>query len=326
MDTFAKTDGTLSRTGGLLGWPSRFVRERIGLSTLRNTVLGLIFISPWLLGLLVFTVYPIFASLYYSFTKYSIVKDPEWIGLENFRFLFTEDHLFFTSLKNTVYYAFIYVPLSTVLSVGLALILNVKVKGMAFYRTVFYLPSIVPAIASSMLWLWILNPQYGLMNEILRLLGLPILGWMSSPVWSKPSLIIMSLWGAGGGIVIFLAGLQDIPEHLYEAAELDGANSLRKLIHVTLPLLTPSIFFNLVISLIGAFQYFTAAYVMTSGQGGPLDSTLFYALLLYRNAFSYFKMGLASAMAWFLFVIVFVATFLLFRSSDRWVHYAGVGH
>ena len=229
-------------------------------------------------------------------------------------------------MKNTLYYAFIYVPLSTVLSVGLALILNVKVKGMAFYRTVFYLPSIVPAIASSMLWLWILNPQYGLMNEILRLLGLPILGWMSSPVWSKPSLIIMSLWGAGGGIVIFLAGLQDIPEHLYEAAELDGANSLRKLIHVTLPLLTPSIFFNLVISLIGAFQYFTAAYVMTSGQGGPLDSTLFYALLLYRNAFSYFKMGLASAMAWFLFVIVFVATFLLFRSSDRWVHYAGVGH
>jgi len=169
-------------------------------------------------------------------------------------------------------------------------------------------------------------PQYGLANEILRVLGLLILGWMSSPDWSKPSLIIMSLWGAGAGIVIFLAGLQDIPQHLYEAAELDGANSFRKLTDVTIPLVTPSIFFNLVIDLIGAFQYFTAAYVMTGGQGGPVDSTLFYAMLLYRNAFSYFKMGLASAMAWILFVIVFIVTFLVFRSSDRWVHYAGVGH
>lgn len=304
----------------------RFVQERVGVATLRNTLLGLIFVSPWLVGLLVFTIYPVFASLYYSFTEYKIVKAPEWIGLENYRMLFTEDRLFLTSLTNTLYYAFIYVPLSTVLAVGLALILNRKVRGMAFYRTVFYLPSIVPAIASSMLWLWILNPQYGLANEILRMFGLPVLGWMSSPVWSKPSLIIMSLWGAGAGIVIFLAGLQDIPQHLYEAAELDGASGFRKLTDVTLPLLTPSIFFNLVIDLIAAFQYFTSAYVMTNGQGGPLDSTLFYALLLYRNAFSYFKMGYASAMAWILFVIVFVATFLLFRSSDRWVHYAGVGH
>ena len=299
--------------------------RRFNKALLRNTAYGLIFVSPWLLGLVVFTIYPIFASAYYSFTEYSVVKPPKWIGFENYRILFAQDKLFFISLKNTLYYAAFFIPLSTILAVGLALILNTKVKGMAFYRTVFYLPSIVPAIATSMLWLWILNPQYGLANQILGMFGLPPLGWMSSPQWSKPSLIIMSLWGAGGGIVIFLAGLQDIPEHLYEAAELDGANSLGKLVYVTLPLLTPSIFFNLVIDLIGAFQYFTAAYVMTGGSGGPLDSTLFYALLLYRNAFSYFRMGLASAMAWILFMIVFVLTFLLFRSSGRWVYYEGIG-
>ena len=300
-------------------------RRRISRSTLNNLMYGLIFISPWLIGLAVFVIYPIIASAYYSFTEYSVVKAPVWVGLENYRFLFTEDKLFPTALKNTLYFVFIFVPLSTAMSLTLALILNMKVKGMAFYRTVFYLPSIVPAIAMSMLWLWILNPQYGLANEVLRSLGLPTVGWMSSPTWSKPSLIIMSLWAAGGGIVIFLAGLQDIPQHLYEAAELDGAGSLAKIFKVTIPLLTPSIFFNFVIDMIAAFQYFTAAYVMTQGQGGPLDSTLFYVLLLYRNAFSYFKMGMASAMAWILFLIVFTLTVILFKTSNRWVYYEGGG-
>jgi multiple sugar transport system permease protein len=296
--------------------------RRISPSTLRNTVSGLLFISPWLVGLLVFALYPILASAYFSLTSYNIVKPPQFIGLQNYRDLFV-DKYFLRSLGNTLYYAVFYIPASTIISVSLALLLNMKVKGMAFYRTVFYLPSIVPAIASSMLWLWVFNPQYGLANELLRLIGLPPLGWMSSPAWSKPSLIMMSLWAVGGGIVIFLAGLQDIPEHLYEAAELDGANSPRKIIHITIPLLTPSIFFNVVIDTIGAFQYFTAAFVMTGGQGGPLDSTLFYALLLYRNAFNYFKMGYASAMAWILFMIVFAATILIFRSSSRWVHFGG---
>lgn len=217
-------------------------RERMSRATLHNLTYGLIFISPWLVGLAVFVIYPIVASAYYSFTEYSVVKAPQWVGLENYRFLLTEDKLFPTALKNTLYFVFIFVPLSTTMSLTLALILNMKVKGMAFYRTVFYLPSIVPAIAMSMLWLWILNPQYGLANEVLRKVGLPTVGWMSSPTWSKPSLIIMSLWAAGGGIVIFLAGLQDIPQHLYEAAELDGAGSLAKIFKVTIPLLTPSIF------------------------------------------------------------------------------------
>ena len=324
MSSMAKSARTAGGQGPLGTLRERLVRK-IGRTTLRNLGLGLVFISPWLVGVLVFVIYPIFASLYYSLTEYSIVKAPKWVGLQNYRMLFTQDKLYFVSLKNTLYYAVFYIPLSTVMALGLALILNMKVKAMAFYRTVFYLPSIVPAVAGSMLWLWILNPQYGLVNEILRSAGLPVLGWLSSPQWSKPALIIMSLWGAGGGIVIFLAGLQDIPEHLYEAAELDGAGGYRKLINVTLPLLTPSIFFNLVIDLINAFQYFTSAYVMTGGTGGPMDSTLFYALLLYRNAFSYFKMGYASAMAWVLFLIVFVLTLLVFRSSSRWVYYEGVG-
>jgi len=289
----------------------------------RDLINALLFILPWIVGLLVFTVYPILASAYYSLTKYSGIKSAEWVGLANYVSLFTKDKLFFKALQNTAYFSAVFVPLSTATPLCLALILNMKVRGMAFYRTAFYLPSIVPAIASSMLWLWILNPQYGLANELLRLLGLPPLGWLSSPKWSKPSLILMSLWASGGGIVIFLAGLQDIPVHLYEAAELDGANSLRRLFHITLPMLTPSIFFNLVIDLIWSFQYFTQAYIMTGGSGGPLDTTLFYGMLLFRNAFQYYKMGYASAMAWVLFVIVFVLTYLLNRSSKTWVHYLG---
>lgn len=316
-----KLEGTaVSRKGPeIVGRVRRFVRS----STLHRILIGLMFIFPWIVGLLIFNLYPILASGYYGFTQYSVLKPPEWIGLENYRVLFTEDKLFFKALENTIYFAVLCVPLSTAIPVSLALILNTKVKGMAFYRTVFYLPSIMPAIASSMLWLWILNPQYGLANQLLHLIGLPPVGWLTMPQWAKPSLAGMSLWGAGGGIVIFLAGLQDIPAHLYEAAELDGANGLQRLFKVTLPLLTPSIFFNLVIDLIFYFQYFTQAYIMTGGTGGPLDSTLFYALLLFRNAFQYFNMGYASAMAWLLFVLVFVLTFALYSSSGRWVHYQG---
>ena len=277
--------------------------RRVSPITLHNIRNGLFFVSPWLFGLLAFTLYPLLASAYYSLTDYTIVKAARWVGLANYQELFTTYHLFYTALGNTLYFAAIDIPLSAILAIGLALLLNVKVKGMAFYRTLFYMPSIVPTICSSMLWLWILNPQYGLANEVLRQLGLPTLGWIASPQWSKPSLIIMDLWGAGAAVVIYLAGLQDIPESLYEAAELDGANSLRKTWHITLPMLTPVIFFNLVMALIGSF--------------------LFYALLIYRNAFNYFKMGFASAMSWILFLIVLALTLLLFRSSDRWVYYGG---
>ncbi len=285
---------------------------------LRN---GLLFISPWLVGLIVFTIYPILASFYFSFTDYSVLKSPRWVGLENYVHLFTNDALFPKSLTNTLYYAAIALPLGIVGSVALALLLNKKITGMSIYRTIFYLPNIVPAVAMSVLWIWLLNPNYGLFNSILKGLGLPGIPWLTSPTWSKPSLILMGLWGIGGSMVIYLAGLQDIPDHLYEAADLDGANSWQKTRNVTLPMLTPTIFFNLIMSLVGVFSYFTQAFIMTNG--GPIDSTLFYMLYLYRNAFIYFKMGYASAMAWILFVIVVSLTLVVFRSSGRWVYYGG---
>jgi len=285
---------------------------------LRN---GLLFISPWLLGLIVFTVYPVVASVYFSFTDYSVLKSPRWVGLDNYVQLFTKDTLFPKSVANTLYYAAFALPLGMIGSILLALLLNKKLFGMAVYRTIFYLPNILPAIAMSVLWLWLLNPTYGLFNTILQGLGLPGIAWLTSPTWSKPSLVFMSLWGIGGSMVIYLAGLQDIPQHLYEAAELDGAGAFQKTRHVTLPMLTPTIFFNLVMGLIGVFNYFTQAFIMTNG--GPLDSTLFYMLYLYRNAFQYFKMGYASAMAWLLFMFVVVLTLLVFKSSGRWVYYGG---
>jgi len=306
----------------------RFPRKRVGKITLRNTLNGLVFISPWLVGFFLFTLYPVVASAYFSLSHYSGVSSPKWIGLDNYTYLVTKDHLFYTALGNTLYYVGLYVPLSTILAIGLAVLLNRRIRGISIYRSLFYVPSIVPLLASAILWVWILNPRYGLANAVLRLLGLPTLGWLSSPEWSKPALILMGLWGGvGNPMLIYLAALQDIPVELYEAAELDGANSLRRLRHVTLPMLTPSIFFNAVTIFIYTFQYFTQAYVMTAGEdfgqvpGGPLDSTTFYMLHLYNNAFKYFKMGYASAMAWILLVIVLALTLLLFKSSGWWVHY-----
>jgi len=206
---------------------------------------------------------------------------------------------------------------------AVALLLNMKLRGMAVYRTLFFLPSIVPDVASAMLWAWILNPQFGLLNGVLRALGVPTLGWLTDPTWSKPSLILIGLWTFGGSMVIFLAALQDVPEALYEAAELDGAGVLRKTWNVTLPMITPTIFFNLVLGMIGAFQYFTTAFVLSQGSGGPASSTLFYSLLLYNNAFSYFKMGYSSAMAWLLFAFVFILTWVTFKSANYWVYYEG---
>jgi multiple sugar transport system permease protein len=285
----------------------------------RNLKLGLIFISPWIIGFSMFILYPIFASLYYSFTDYTMISAPKWIGLSNYTKLFFRDEYFRISLYNTLYYTLFSVPLDIVFSVAIALLLNTKVEGMSVYRTIYFLPSITPVVAISILWLWLLNPQYGLVNSILRLIGIEGPGWLTDPVWAKPSLIMMSIWGTGRAIVIYLAGLQDIPQELYEAAEIDGASSLEKVRRITLPLLTPSIFFNSIIGMIGAFQTFTQAYIMTGG--GPLNSTLFYGLYLYRNAFNYFSMGYASALAWILFVIVFLCSLLVFKSSGRWVHY-----
>jgi len=285
----------------------------------RDRKIGLLFISPWLIGFSAFIFYPFLASIYYSLTSYNVLNPPEFIGIENYRMLFTDDFLFWKALYNTFYYAIFAVPLGILIGVSIALLLNLKVKGMPIYRTVYYLPAIVPVVGASIVWMWLLNPQYGIINGILYKIGISGPGWITDPKWSKPSLIIMSLWGIGGAILIYLAGLQDVPQSLYESAQLDGANRVQRTIHITIPMITPSIFFNLIMGLIGAFQYFTQAYIMTNG--GPADSTLFYSLYLYNNAFRYFKMGYASAMAWILFLIILACTFLVLKSSARWVYY-----
>ncbi|HEU5089803.1 MAG TPA: sugar ABC transporter permease [Roseiflexaceae bacterium] len=307
----------MTRQPGMAG------RPRLSPRAWRDLRNGLLFIAPWLVGLLVFTLYPILMSLYFSFTSYDVVSPPQWIGLDNYVQAFTADPLFYQAVGNTMFYGLISLPLSMLVAVGVSMLLNMKVRGLPIYRTLFFLPSIVPEVASAMLWGWILNPQFGLVNAALRALHLPALGWLSDPAWSKPALIMIGLWGFGGSMVIYLAALQDIPEQLYEAAELDGAGSAAKTWHVTLPMLTPTIFFNLILGLIGTFQYFTTAYVLTGGSGGPAGSTTFYAMLIYNNAFRYFKMGYASALAWILFAFVFVLTATIFKTSGRWVYYAG---
>ena len=226
-------------------------------------------------------------------------------------------------MRNTIFLVCILIPCNLLLALSLALLLNTKVRGMAFFRTLFFLPSIVPDVVVAVLWAWMLNAQFGLLNGTLRQIGLPTIGWLTDPLWTKPSLILVALWTVGGGMVILLAALQDVPEQLYEAADLDGASPWRKIWHVTLPMLTPTIFFNLVLSIINTFQYFTMAFVLTGGTGGPVSSALVYMMLLFRNAFSYFKMGYASAMAWLLFVFIFALTWVVFRTAQYWVYYEG---
>lgn len=285
---------------------------------------GLLFALPWLVGFLGFTLYPLVMSVYYSFTSYNVVQPPVWTGLDNYRELFFQDPLFWKALYNTLYFTAFSVPLSLATALFLALLLNQKVPGLALFRTVFFLPSIVPIVASSVLWIWVLNPQSGLVNSLLmQWFGVEGPGWLASPVWSKPSLVVMSLWGVGGAMVIFLAGLADVPQTLYEVAELDGAGVWTRFRHVTLPMLTPTILFNLVMGLIASFQYFTQVYVMTGGKGTPLDTTMFYALYMYRSSFYYLRMGYASAMAWMLFVVILAATVGVLVSSKRWVFYHG---
>jgi len=290
----------------------------------RNLRNGLLFAGPYLVGFAAFTLYPLIASIYYSVCQYNVIKPPVFIGLENFRALFTEDPLFWKALYNTLFFTAFSVPLGLCFSIGLAMLLNQKVRAMSVYRTIFFLPTIVPIVASAVLWLWVLNPESGLINGLIRqFLGVDGPGWIANERWSKPSLILMSLWGVGGAMVIFLAGLAEVPQSLYEVADIDGAGRWAKFRHVTLPMLTPTILFNLVMGLIGAFQYFTQVYVMTGGKGGPVDSTMLYALYLYRNSFYYLRMGYASAMAWLLFMVILTATLAVLASSKKWVHYHG---
>ncbi|UUZ80200.1 sugar ABC transporter permease [Paenibacillus sp. P26] len=288
----------------------------------RTNLTGWLFASPWVIGLLLFYAVPMFASIYFSFTTYSILQPGEFVGLNNYKDLF-HDPLFWKSIYNTVYFAVFFVPLSIFFGVALAMMLNMRVKGMAVYRTIFFLPTLVPQVALAVLWMWPLHPNFGLINGILANFGIEGPPWLGSESWSKPSLILMSLWGIGHAVVIYLAGLGDIPEEYYEAAEIDGASWFQKTRNVTIPLLTPVIFYNLVMGTIGSFQQFTLPYTMTKGQGTPANSMTFYVMYLYENGFRYFKMGYASAMAWVLFVIVMTLTAVIFVTSKRWVHYQG---
>ena len=286
------------------------------------------FISPWLAGFLIFTLYPILASLYLSFCEYRVLSPPKWVGIRNYVELFSDRDYFLPSLQNTAF-MFLELPLALALSLGIALLLNQKLRGMALFRTLIYLPSVVPTVAASILWLWLLNPEYGLINKSLAALHLPTTEWLQSPQWAKPAFILFDLWAIGGGMVIYLAALQGVPQHLYEAAELDGASAWQRTWNITLPAISPVIFFNLVLGVIGTFQYFTQTYLMTAQPGsgiqpgGPANSTLFYALYLFQNAFSYFRMGYACAMAWVLFLLTLLATLIVFRTSARWVYYEG---
>jgi multiple sugar transport system permease protein len=287
----------------------------------RAVLVGLLFLTPWIIHMILFELYPFIASLYYSLTVYTLLQPPIYVGLDNYVGLFFQDGLFWTSMFNTVYYMILAVGCGTIVGIVLAMLLNLKVRAMAVYRTIFYLPSVTPIVALSIVWLWLYNSQYGIINNAISAIGLPTIGWLSDPAWAKIGLVMISLWTVGGAVIIYLAGLQDIPQDLYEAAEIDGANSWNKTMNVTLPLLSPVILFNVITGMIGAFQYFTQAFIMTGG--GPGDSTLMYSLYLYFNAFRYFKMGYASAMAWILFLLVMGFTLLVFRSSARWIYYGG---
>lgn len=289
------------------------------LRALRKGLPGLLFISPWLFGFAVFTAGPFLVSVYLSFTRYDIVSAPRWVGLENYAVL-ASDPVFWRSLELTLLYAAVAAPIAVIAGVGLSLLLNFEVRGIGVYRTIFFLPSIVPTVATTVVFVWVLNPQIGLVNGLLRGLGIVGPAWLKEPKWTFASLILMAVWGVGGTMVTYLAGLKDIPVYLYEAALIDGANALQRLRFVTLPLLTPVIFFNLVMGVIASFQYFTQAYMLLNQQA-PEEATRFLAVYLFERAWRYLDMGYASAMAWVLFGLVAVVTSLLFLTQKKWVHY-----
>ncbi|WP_432798453.1 carbohydrate ABC transporter permease [Poriferisphaera sp. WC338] len=284
-------------------------------------LLGTCFISPWLIGVVVFMLYPVCMSLYYAFCDFNVLSDPTWIGTTNFTDM-ARDSVFWKSLYNTFYYAIFSIPLSLILALLVAIMLNQKIMGRSVFRAIYFLPSIVPLIAVAMIWIWLFNGKYGLINYALSFIGIEGPQWLSDPVWTKPTLILVSMWQIGGTVVIFLAALQEVPQTLYESAELDGAGPITRLIHITAPLISPVIYFNLIMGIIGALQVFVTPFVMLGG-GGPNRSALFYSVYLYQNAFSYWRMGYASAMAWILFILIASLTILVTLLSRKHVFYAG---
>lgn len=280
-----------------------------------------LFIAPWIFGFLVFTLGPVLASAYFSFTKYDIANPPKWIGFANYSTLF-HDPVFWTSVRVTLTYAVLALPIGLVASIALALLLNLKLPGLSIWRTVFYLPSVISGVAVALLWQFIFQPSFGILNMFLYT-TFHIIGpqWQYDSFWVLPMFVIMSLWSVGGSMLIYLGGLQGIPTQLYEAAEIDGANAWQRLWAVTLPMLTPVILFNLILGVIGVFSYFTNAYIMT--QGGPDYASYFYLLNLYFTAWNFLKMGLASAMAWLFFLLILIFTIIIMRTSLIWVYYEG---
>jgi multiple sugar transport system permease protein len=291
-------------------------------ATRQEAIWGYVFLSPWIMGMILFVAGPIIASLILAFCDWDLIQAPKFVGVDNFAQMFT-DARFLTSLYNTFYYTLIAVPLGIIGSIMVALLMNQKWKTVRLLRTIYYLPSVTAGVASSIIWMWLLNPDFGLVNYGLNVLGIKGPLWMADSAWSKPALIIMSLWGVGGNMIIYLAGLQGIPRQLYEAAEIDGAGMWAKFRYVTMPMLTPVIFFNLIMSIVWSFQVFTQVYVMTGGQGGPADSTLVLVLYIYQQAFKFHHMGYASALAWVLFIIIMLFTLAQFKIAGGWVHYEG---
>jgi multiple sugar transport system permease protein len=288
----------------------------------REAIAGYLFAAPWLAGLLGLTAIPALASIYLSFTEYQLVKEPSFIGLDNYRQLFTSDQRFIKAILNTIFMVALGVPAQMIVGLAVALLLNQRVRGLAIYRTIFFLPSQVTGVALALMWGWILNPQFGIVTQALELMRIQAPLWLVDPNWVKPAFILMGLWSIGTSMIIWLAGLQSIPDIYYEAAQIDGASPLRRFWSITLPLLTPTTFFVLITSIIGTFQIFTQAFVLT--RGGPNDASLFYALYIYEQAYRFFQMGYAAALAWVLFVIVLALTLLNLRLAKTWVYYEAV--
>jgi len=303
-------------------------KQRWSRNARREFVAGILFAMPWIIGVLAFLAYPMLASLYYSFTRYDIPVAPRWIGISNYIALVTKDRFFPKALWNSAYLTFVGIPAQLVFALFCAMLLNLKVRGQAIWRTIYVLPTLMPAVVMALLWNWILNPNLGIVNNALKLLGIKGPLWFASALWSKPSIIIMQVWAVGAMTIIYLAALQGVPQELYEAAELDGAGRWRKFWHVTLPMISPVTLFQLITGIIWSLQYFTQAYIISASggsaaqtMGAPQGSLLFYGLYLYIQAFEYLRMGYASALAWILFLISALVTWALIRTSGRWTYY-----
>lgn len=290
----------------------------------KESMYGYIFVLPWIIGFIAFTAGPLMFSFAASFTNYNITSRMDFIGVSNYQGLLTEDSLFWTSLWNTLYFVAFSVPLTTIGAILLSALLNQDIPGIRIFRTLYYLPAVLSGVGVYLLWMQLLEPGTGMVNLVLGWFQIDGPNWLYDPDWTKPSLIFMKLWSVGGSMLLYLASMQGVSKSLYEAAEIDGANTLKKFRHITIPMITPVIFFDLVTSLIGGFQIFQEAYVMSSdGAGGPANSLLFYNLYMWRQAFENFNMGYAMAMSWILFIIVFILTVINLKLAPRWVHYEG---